>query len=529
MQIGATPDDRSAVASRAATLLQRNSDHPRACGELGTNLTPRCSFSAIVQILKSLTDFPDSGVDDLEPFRTAGDQRVKSLALLHTLADPLILLARRGTVAVTGSARNGFGAWLLTLTSAGIVNRLVLLPRPAHDPAYEVEGASEIQDLGNLKAAPFTDLLEPDCTSEKGRVCAPPAASVAMNGTSTSTKIAVERFDVPVLPRAARLESYRHNRSFTQDVRVWRETALGRAGSGMLARSTEARQKQIALKLQLVRKSPGRSVHVQHQLGVSERRACRVLSQARSTHRHRPVVPDDEPRLVARLIELATLYGRYGYRRITGLLRGEGWTVNHKCIERLWRREGLKVPQKQPKRGRLWLADGSCIRRRPESRHHVWAYDFVADRTHDGRPLKILTIVEEYSRECLTIVVARWVRSIDVLETLAELFVMHGVPAHIRSTTARSSRQSSSGSGSRPCRCRRCSSSRAAHGRPGTSNRSTASCGMNCWTGRSSTRSRKPRSCSRDGGGSTTRCGRTVRWAIDPQRLKRSCRHRLAG
>ena len=106
MQIGATPDDRSAVASRAAALLQRISDHPRACGELGTNLTPRCSFSAIVQILKSLTDFPDSGVDDLEPFRTAGDQRVKSLALLHTLADPLILLARRGTVAVTGSARN---------------------------------------------------------------------------------------------------------------------------------------------------------------------------------------------------------------------------------------------------------------------------------------------------------------------------------------------------------------------------------------------------------------------------------------
>ena len=174
-------------------------------------------------------------------------------------------------------------------------------------------------------------------------------------------------------------------------------------------------------------------VHVQHRLGVSERRACRVLNQARSTHRHRPVIPDDEPRLVARLIELATLYGRYGYRRITGLLRGEGWTVNHKRIERLWRREGLKVPQKQPKRGRLWLADGSCIRRRPEYRHHVWAYDFVADRTHAGRALKILTIVEEYSRECLAIVVARGLRSIDVLDTLAALFVTHGVPAHIRS------------------------------------------------------------------------------------------------
>ena len=172
---------------------------------------------------------------------------------------------------------------------------------------------------------------------------------------------------------------------------------------------------------------------VQHRLGVSERRACRVLSQARSTHRHRPVVPNDEPRLVARLIELATMYGRYGYRRITGLLRGEWWHVNHKRVERLWRREGLKVPQKQPKRGRLWLADGSCVRRRPAYRHHVWAYDFVADRTHDGRPLKILTVVEEYSRECLAIVVARWLRSIDVLETLAALFVTHGVPAHIRS------------------------------------------------------------------------------------------------
>ena len=173
--------------------------------------------------------------------------------------------------------------------------------------------------------------------------------------------------------------------------------------------------------------------HVRTRLGVSERRACRVMGHARSTHRHLARLPDDEPRLVSRMIELATAYGRYGYRRITGLLRGEGWTVNHKRVERLWRREGLKVPQKQPKRGRLWLADGSCIRRRPEYRHHVWAYDFVADRTHDGRPLKILTVVDEYSRECLAIVVARRMRSTDVLETLATLFMTYGVPAHIRS------------------------------------------------------------------------------------------------
>ncbi len=173
--------------------------------------------------------------------------------------------------------------------------------------------------------------------------------------------------------------------------------------------------------------------HVCHRLPVSERRACRVLGQARSTHRHRARVPDDEPRLVERLIALATAYGRYGYRRITGLLRGEGWRVNHKRVERLWRREGLKVPQKQPKRGRLWLTDGSCVRCRPAYRHHVWAYDFVTARTHDGRPLKLLTIVEEYSRECLAIVVARRLRSTDVLETLAELFVTHGLPVHIRS------------------------------------------------------------------------------------------------
>ena len=105
------------------------------------------------------------------------------------------------------------------------------------------------------------------------------------------------------------------------------------------------------------------------------------------------------------------------------MLRAEGWVVNHKRVERIWREEGLKVPKKQPKRGRLWLTDGSCIRLRPLYRHHVWAYDFVADRTHDGRPLKMLTVLDEYSRECLAIVVARRLRADDVLQTLSELFV----------------------------------------------------------------------------------------------------------
>ncbi len=173
--------------------------------------------------------------------------------------------------------------------------------------------------------------------------------------------------------------------------------------------------------------------HVRQTLRVSERRACRVLGQARTTQRHRPKPSLDEERLVTQMIELATRYGRYGYRRITGLLRWDGWRVNHKRIERLWRREGLKVPKKQPKRGRLWLGDGSCIRLRSEHRNHVWAYDFVADRTRDGRPLKMLTIVDEYTRECLAIEVGRQMKSIDVLQVLSDLFVERGTPEYLRS------------------------------------------------------------------------------------------------
>ena len=130
---------------------------------------------------------------------------------------------------------------------------------------------------------------------------------------------------------------------------------------------------------------------------------------------------------------MASRYGRYGYRRITALLRREGWRVNHKRVERIWRREGLKVPKKQPQRGRLWLTDGSCIRHRAEYQNHVWAYDFVADRTVDGRPLKMLTLVDEYTRECLAIDVRRSMRSVHVLERLADLFVAKGAPAYIRS------------------------------------------------------------------------------------------------
>ena len=166
---------------------------------------------------------------------------------------------------------------------------------------------------------------------------------------------------------------------------------------------------------------------------MSERRACQVLGQPRSTQRRQRQVPSDEPRLVKRVTELASEYGRYGYRRVTALLHAEGWRVNHKRVERLWRQEGLKVPQKQPKRSRLWLNDGSCIRLRPAHRDHVWSYDFVADRTSDGRAFRMLTIIDEFTRECLTIDVARTLKSEDVLERLSDLFICRGVPKYLRS------------------------------------------------------------------------------------------------
>jgi len=141
----------------------------------------------------------------------------------------------------------------------------------------------------------------------------------------------------------------------------------------------------------------------------------------------------EEALLVADITSLATRYGRYGYRRITALLNEKGWRVNHKRVERVWRREGLKVPRKQPRRGRLWLNDGSCIRLRPMYKDHVWSYDFMTARTSDGRPFRLLNIIDEYTRECLAILVARHISSEDVLDQLYTLFLVRGVPVHIRS------------------------------------------------------------------------------------------------
>jgi len=168
-------------------------------------------------------------------------------------------------------------------------------------------------------------------------------------------------------------------------------------------------------------------------LDVSERKACRVLGQHRSTQRYGKRIADDEEILAARIIELASQYGRYGYRRVTALLRNEGWIVNHKRVERIWRREGLKVPQKQPKRGRLWLNDGSVVRLRPRFPKHVWSYDFMQARTHNGVAFRILNVIDEYTRECLAVRVARSLTHRDVLEVLAKLFIHRGVPVHIRS------------------------------------------------------------------------------------------------
>jgi len=173
--------------------------------------------------------------------------------------------------------------------------------------------------------------------------------------------------------------------------------------------------------------------HAQEAYGLAERHACRLLGQGRGTQRYEGVARSDEGALTKAVIALATKYGRYGYRRITALLRTAGWRVGKDCVQRIWRREGLKVPQKQKPRARLWLNDGSCVRLRPVRPNHVWSYDFVSAITHDGRALRILTLIDEYTRECLAIRVARRLASREVIETLADVMLWRGVPEYIRS------------------------------------------------------------------------------------------------
>ena len=205
-----------------------------------------------------------------------------------------------------------------------------------------------------------------------------------------------------------------------------------------------------------------------------------MLGQHRSTQRRHPRGRADEDCLVADMIALARQYGRYGYRRIAALLRDAGWLVNDKRVERLWRREGLKVPAKQPKKGRLWLNDGSCIRLRPEYRDHVWSYDFVHHRTDDGKVFRTLNVLDEYSRECLAIRVKRKLNSTDVMDVLTDLFILRGVPAFIRSDNGLSSWPRPFATGSTPSAQRRPTSNRAPPGRMGTAKASTPASGTNC-------------------------------------------------
>ncbi|MBY0267929.1 MAG: IS3 family transposase [Burkholderiales bacterium] len=167
--------------------------------------------------------------------------------------------------------------------------------------------------------------------------------------------------------------------------------------------------------------------------GVSQRRACRILSQPRGTQRYRPILRPDDDQLTQRIISLACQYGRYGYRRIAVMVNRSGLRVSRDRVERIWRREALQVPRKQRPRGRLWLNDGSCIRLRPERQNHVWSYDFVTTWTHGGRPVRLLCIIDEYTREALAIRVERSIGAQVVIETLADIMLMRGVPDHIRS------------------------------------------------------------------------------------------------
>jgi putative transposase len=173
--------------------------------------------------------------------------------------------------------------------------------------------------------------------------------------------------------------------------------------------------------------------HVRTELDVSERRACTVVEQPRSSQRYAPRRAERDREVTRRMLELARHQPRYGYRRITALLRREGWVVNRKRVHRLWRQEGLKVPVRQRKKRRVGSSDNSCVRRRAERPNQVWSYDFVMDQTEDGRRLKWLPIVDEYTRECLRLEVERSIEAVDVVEVLEQLIAERGAPEFIRS------------------------------------------------------------------------------------------------
>jgi putative transposase len=173
--------------------------------------------------------------------------------------------------------------------------------------------------------------------------------------------------------------------------------------------------------------------HVQRQMTVSQRRACKTLGQPRATQRAVRTRPDRDKPLVSKLHQLSRRYPRYGYRMIAALVRQEGWFVNRKRIYRLWRQEGLQVPRRSHKRPRCGDAINGCTRKKARYPNHVWTYDFLYDQTADGRRLKLLPVVDEFTRECLTLEVTRRMEAQDVIGVLEYLFALRGAPRYLRS------------------------------------------------------------------------------------------------
>jgi putative transposase len=172
---------------------------------------------------------------------------------------------------------------------------------------------------------------------------------------------------------------------------------------------------------------------VQRQMQASQRRVCRTLGQPRATQRARSIRPDRDQPLVRKLHQLSRRYPRYGYRMIAALIRREGRPVNRKRVYRLWRQEGLQVPGKSCKRRRCGESQNGCARKQAEHPNHVWTYDFLYDQTADGRRLKLLPVVDEYTRECLALEVQRRMEAQDVIGVLEYLFAVRGAPAYLRS------------------------------------------------------------------------------------------------
>jgi len=173
--------------------------------------------------------------------------------------------------------------------------------------------------------------------------------------------------------------------------------------------------------------------HLYSRLGYSQRRICRAIGQSRSTQQYSLAIRDEDRRLVTAMRRLALCWPRFGYRRVAVLLRKEKWRVNDKRVHRLWKDQGLQIRRKARKRRRIGISDNACHRRRPRYKDHVWSYDFVSERTERGGQIKMLNVVDEFTRECLTIEVARKFTGQDVVRTLQELFAIRGRPKHLRS------------------------------------------------------------------------------------------------